>query len=241
METVIAQLVRSLDADSSEVAEEAQYSLIDLGPQVLDQLIEAAPHLTPFGQLCAVEVFSALGDPRPEDALVAMLSSDGPVVRQWAAEALGEIGIQHAVPALRQAYENFRRSGEDLTHSEAMALRRALTELGARTVVLPPGAAALRRQVDHLDPAWPAARLAEVIEELAAHGQATLCFQIWRIEDGKAYHRPGSDIDWAVDRQKPWPRIVAECRDWALLAADATDQEDPDLVATVCWIAAEDL
>ncbi|MET8756151.1 HEAT repeat domain-containing protein [Streptomyces sp. NPDC004667] len=241
MESVIAQRVGELDADSSEVAEDAQHALTAMGPQVLDQLIAAAPGLGSFGQLCAIEVFSALGDPRPGDALIGMLSSDNTVVRQWAAESLGELGIQHAVPDLRQAYESFRQRGESPDHSEGVALRWALTELGERTLVLPLRASALRCHVDQLDPAWPTAHLAEVIEDLAAHDQAVLYFQVWRIKDGKgAFGGQGPGIDWDVDRQKSWPQIVSECRDWALLAADATDKA-LHLVATICWIDAADL
>ncbi|MET9221286.1 MULTISPECIES: HEAT repeat domain-containing protein [unclassified Streptomyces] len=241
MESVIARLVGELDADSSEVAEDAQHGLTAMGPQVLDRLIEAAPGLSSFGQLCAIEVFSALGDPRPGDALVRMLRSDNTVVRQWAAEALAELGIHRAVPDLRQAYENFRRGGEAPDHSEGVGLRRALAELDARSVVLPPAAAGLRRHVEHLDPAWPTACLAEVVDDLAAHGQAVLYFQVWQVRDGGgAFGGGGPSIDWDVDRQKPWPQIVSECRDWALLAADATDKA-AHLVATICWIGAEDL
>ncbi|WP_439681244.1 hypothetical protein [Embleya sp. MST-111070] len=64
MESVIARSVDELDADSSEVAEDAQHALIAMGPQVLDRLLVAAPGLGSFGQLRAIEVFGALGDPR---------------------------------------------------------------------------------------------------------------------------------------------------------------------------------
>lgn len=57
----VARLMGELDADSSEAAEDAQHALIALGPQVLDH-----------GQLCAIEVFSAPGDPRPGDVLIDM-------------------------------------------------------------------------------------------------------------------------------------------------------------------------
>ncbi|HET6359306.1 HEAT repeat domain-containing protein [Streptomyces sp.] len=178
MESVIAQRVSDLDADSSDVAEDAQHALIAMGPQVLDHVIAAAPGLGAFGQLCAIEVFSALGDPRPGDVLIGMLDSDDTVVRQWAAEALAELGLRRAVPHLRRTYETFRQSGEAPDHSEGVALRWVLTDLGARDVVLPPRAAALRRPVDGLGLAWPTAHLVETIEELADHKQAVLYFQV---------------------------------------------------------------
>ncbi|MFG2986715.1 HEAT repeat domain-containing protein [Streptomyces sp. NPDC048258] len=241
MDTVIAQRVGELDADSSEVAEDAQHALIAMGPQVLDQLIAAVPGLNAFGQLCAVEVFTALQDPRPGDVLIGLLESENATVREWAAEALAELGVQRAVPDLWRVYEAFRGRGEAPDSCEGEALRWALTDLGARRVVLPLRTAALRRPLENLDPAWPTADLAEVIDDLAAHNQAVLNFQIWQITPaGRVFAGRGPGIDWDVDRLRPWPEIVSECREWSLLAAEATD-ESSDLVATICWIDAADL
>ncbi|WP_374774644.1 hypothetical protein OG756_18395 [Streptomyces sp. NBC_01310] len=244
METVIAQRVGELDADSSEVAEDAQHALIAMGPQVLDQLIAAVPALNAFGQLCAIEVFSALQDPRPGDALIGLLQNENATVREWAAEALARLGIQRAVPDLWRVYEAFRGRGEAPDDCEGEGLRRALTDLGARKVVLPPRTAALRRPVENLAPAWPTADLAEVINDLAAHDQAVLHFQLWQITpDGRAFAGRGPGIDWDVDRLLSWPEIVSECREWSLLAAEAAEAADKsaDLVATICWIDAADL
>ncbi|MET9890434.1 hypothetical protein ABZZ47_09505 [Streptomyces sp. NPDC006465] len=241
MNGTVTQRVGELDADSSEVAEDAQHALIAMGPEVLDELIAAAPHLGAFGQLCAIEVFTALKDPRPGDVLVGLLDSENATVRQRAAEALADLEIQRAVPALQRAYEAFRQRDEAPDDSEGVALRWALADLGAREIVIPPRAAALRASLDNLDPAWPTAHLAEVIEDLAAHDQAVLYFQVWRIgQDNGAFGGHGPGIDWDIDRQLSWRQIVAECRDWSLLAAEATDKA-PDLVATICWIDASDL
>ncbi|MER7770973.1 hypothetical protein [Kitasatospora sp. NPDC096140] len=241
MDGTIAQRVGELDADSSEVAEDAQHALIAMGPEVLDELIAAVPQLGAFGQLCAIDVFTALKDPRPGDVLIGLLDSENATVRQWAAEALAGLGIQRAVPDLQRVYEAFRQRGEAPDDSEGEALRWALTDLGARELVIPPRADALRASPGNLDPAWPTAHLAEVIEDLAAHGQAVLYFQVWQIKpDDGAYWRRGPGIDWDIDRRLPWARIVTECRDWALLAAEETDKA-PDLVATISWIDASDL
>jgi hypothetical protein len=241
MDGTIAQRVGELDADSTAVAEDAKHTLIAMGPDVLDELITAVPGLGPFGQLSAIEVFTALGDPRPGDVLIDLLDSESPIVRQWAAEALADLEIQRAVPGLRRAYEAFRQRGEAPDDIEGVALRGALSELDARDVVIPPSAAALRRSVENLDPVWPTVHLAEVIEDLAAHGQAVLYFQVWRVTPGSGtFWDRGPEIDWDIDRRSPWAQIVADCRDWALLAAEATDKA-PDLVATICWIDASDL
>ncbi|OIJ99664.1 hypothetical protein BIV25_09210 [Streptomyces sp. MUSC 14] len=241
MENEIARRVAELDAESTEVAEEAQHTLIALGPQVLEPLIAAALALNPFGQLCAIEVFTALADPRPADVLIGMLSSESATVRQWAGEALAELGVRRAVPGLRQAYNAFLRSGEAPDESEGEGLRRALTELGARESFLPPRSAALRDPDGEPVDLWPVEHLPEVIRDLADHGQAVLCFQIWELRpDGRRFHvgRPG--IDWEVDRDRPWPETVVSCRDWALLAAEAVDVA-PDRVVTISWIDATDL
>jgi len=240
MDSTIARLVGELDAESTEVAEEAQHALTAMGPEVLDELIAAVPRFASFGQLCAIEVFTALRDPRPGDVLIGLLDSESATVREWAAGALADLGIRRAGPAIQRAYDAFRRRGESPDDSEGVGLRGALTDLGARDVVIPPRAAALRASVGPLDPAWPTVHLAEVIEDLASHGQAVLYFQLWQVKNGSAFGVGGPGIDWDVDRRWPWARIVADCRDWALLAADAT-AKDPDLVATVCWIDACDL
>ncbi|MER7846245.1 HEAT repeat domain-containing protein [Kitasatospora sp. NPDC096077] len=238
---MIAQRVGELDADSTEVAQDAQYSLIAMGPAVLDELIAATPGLGAFGQLCAVEVFTALKDPRPADVLIGLLGSGNATVRQWAAEALADLGIRRAVPALRRTYDAFRQRGEAPDHSEGEALRWALTDLGAREVVLPPRTAALAVPQQKLEWVWPVVHLAEVIADLAAHDQAVLYFQVWRVGPGKGlFGVGGPDIDWDVDRRLPWAGIVADCRDWALLAAEAT-AGGADLVATISWIDAADL
>ncbi|MBO1417359.1 hypothetical protein J0670_22440 [Streptomyces sp. FH025] len=223
------------------MAMDAQYALIAEGPEVLDELVAAVPHLGTYGQLCALEVFTALKDPRPGDVLIDLVDSEAATVRQWAAEALADLEIRRAVPAIRRAYEAFRRRGEAPDDSEGEGLRWALTDLGAREPVIPPRAAALRASLEDVGSAWPTAHLAEVIEDLAAHDQAVLYFQVWRVEQGKGvFWQRGPGIDWDVDRRSPWARIVADCRDWALLAAEATDKA-PGLVATISWIDASDL
>ncbi|WP_258056260.1 HEAT repeat domain-containing protein [Streptomyces sp. Ru62] len=241
MEDEIARRVAELDAESTEVAEDAQHALIALGPRVLEPLIAAAPALNPFGQLCAIEVFTALADPRPINVLIGMLGSESGTVRQWAAEALAELGVRRAVPRLRQAYDAFLRRGEAPDDSEGEGLRWALTELGGREEVLPPRSAALMWPGEAPGRLWLAEHLAEVIRDLADHGQAVLYFQIWEVtSDGGRRWVSGPGIDWDVDRDGPWPETVAFCRDWALLAAEAVDVA-PDRVATISWIDATDL
>ncbi|MFI9255509.1 HEAT repeat domain-containing protein [Streptomyces sp. NPDC053069] len=197
--------------------------------------------MNPFGQLCAIEVFTALAAPRPADTLIGMLSSGSATVRQWAAEALAELDVRRAVPRLRQAYHAFLGREEAPDDSEGEGLRWALTELGGRETVLPPRSAALRSSSGALNGLWPVEHLPEVIRDLADHGQAALCFQLWELtHNGGRRGVGGPGIDWHVDRDRPWPKTVTSCRDWALLAAEAVDVT-PDRVATISRIDVTDL
>lgn len=237
----IKQWVVDLGADSSGVAENAQHWLASLGSRVLDRVMAAVPGLDYFGQLCAIEIFTAVGDPRPAGVLIDLLASESATVREWAAEALAELRIEHAVPAIHSAYTAFRRSGDRPDYTEGVALRRALTDLGAREQVLPSEAADLRVPAGSFRHAWPVGHLGRVIGLLAEHGQAVLYFQLWQAQpEGGTFRAQFAKIDWAVDRSLPWDRIVTHCRDRAQLAA-AEIFPRPGLVATIEWIAAADL
>jgi hypothetical protein len=241
MDESIDDLLEQLDADRGEVAEDAQHALITLGPQVVEPLMAKVPQLGRFGQLCAIEVFIALGDVRPVDVLIELLTSEDFTVRSWAAEALGDLGAERAVPALRDAYEQWKTLGEQLDDSEAGCLRWALTQLGARERVLPPRVAELQAGGEGPGSFWRAVDLAEVIEDLAGHQQAVLDFLIWRVRsDGGLSWVSGPDLDWEVDRESPWLQTVAECRDWALLAAGEFTR-DTDLAAMINWVDASDV
>lgn len=237
----IQRWVADLGADSGEVAENAQHRLASLGPQVLDRVMAAVPGLDYFGQLCAIEIFTELGDPRPASVLIELLAGESATVRERAAEALAELRIERAVPAIQAAYAVFRRSGEPPDYTEGVGLRAALTDLGGREQVLPSEGAALRVPVGLFRHAWPVEHLARVIGLLADHGQAVLYFQLWQARpEGRVFRAEFCQIDWAVDRALPWDRIVTHCRDWAQLAA-AEASPRPGLVATIEWIAAADL
>ena len=237
----IDQWVTDLGSDDAEVAENAQHGLAYLGPRVLDRVVAAVPGLGRFGQLCAIEIFTELGDPGPAAALIELLASEDTTVRQWAAEALAGLRIERAVPAIQAAYAAFRRSGEPPDHSEGVGLRYALTALGDRDQALPPEAAALQTAIAPFERAWPVEHLEHVIDRLAEFSQAVLYFQLWQIlPDGRAIWHGGPQIDWAIDRNLSWSRIVTDCRDRAQLAATAISPR-ADLVAAVEWIAAADL
>jgi len=237
----IARRVRDLDSESTERAEDAQHALAHLGPRVLGPVIEALPGLSRFGQLCAIEIFTAVGDPSPGAALIELLVSDHETVREWAAESLEALRIEQAVPALQAAYAAFLRGGEPLDHSEGVRLRSALTTLGAREQILPPGAVALQDTASRFEYAWPVEHLGRVIGLLAESDQAVLYFLVWeKRADGSLGWHSGPQIEWNVDRDAPWSRIVTDCRDWAQLAASAIPAR-AELVACLEWIGFDDL
>ncbi|MGW7385675.1 HEAT repeat domain-containing protein [Streptomyces sp. NPDC054794] len=99
----IASLVQQLDGEAG-ASYDARAELIGIGPEVIPAVVEGLPSLGGFGQLTAIEVFEGVGDARCGPALVELLDSDDPTVREWAAMALASLEIDGAVEPLRRAY-----------------------------------------------------------------------------------------------------------------------------------------
>ncbi|MFE1030005.1 hypothetical protein ACFW5I_36705 [Streptomyces sp. NPDC058818] len=85
-----------------------------------------------------------MGDPRCGTALIGLLDSDNPTVREWAAMALAILDIDDAVEPLRRAYRACLARATPPDWTESVGIRWALTELGARTPVVTPLTARLR-------------------------------------------------------------------------------------------------
>ncbi|WP_232234172.1 HEAT repeat domain-containing protein [Micromonospora chokoriensis] len=236
----IARLIGLLDDDSTEVAEAAKAELISIGGEVVQPLSAAVGSLDPFGQLCAIEVFEHLGDAAAGPVLIDLLGSADETVREWSARAVAELGVREAVPQLRAAYRQQRLSGGELDWSEAVAIRAALTALGARHEVLPPLTAALRTTAASIQSAWPSARLVDVVNDLADHDQAVLYFMLWAVIDGRAFWNGHESVDEPLDVGKPWRQVVEDARESALLEA-ALVVPRPNLFATVEWIDRADV
>ncbi|WP_234439908.1 hypothetical protein [Streptomyces bicolor] len=83
MTTHIERLVQQLD-DGTGPSYDARAELIDMGADALPALIDGLPSLGGFGQLTAIEVFEEVGDPRCGPALIGLLNSDNPTVRECA-------------------------------------------------------------------------------------------------------------------------------------------------------------
>jgi hypothetical protein len=235
----IARLIGLLDDDSTEVAEDAKDALISIGVEVVEPLVAAVASLEPFGQLSAIEVFEHFGDAAAGPVLIDLLSSEHDTVREWSARAIAQLGVCDAVPALQAAYQRLRASDGRLDDSEAVAIRRVLTELGARDEVAPPLTASLRAPAGGLDHAWPADRLDELINELADHRQAVLYFMLWLVTDSGTFWHGHESLDREFDRHAPWLAVVEAARESALLEAAFVPQR-PNLFVTLEWIDESD-
>jgi hypothetical protein len=235
----IAQLIELLDDESTDIVEDAKHELMSIGSSVVQRLMAAVPRMRSYGQLCAIEIFEHLGDAGAAPVLIGLLDSEHETVREWSAHTLARLGVHEAVPALQAAYQRVRISGTPPGFTEPVSLRHALTTLGARRPVIPPLTASLRVATGPWDQMWPAARLEEVINDLAEHNQAVLYFSLWAITGTGSYGISHETLDWEFDPHSPWPQTVATAREMALMeAAFIPDREN--LVALVEWIDESD-
>jgi len=239
MDESVADLIAALDSADAGEAEEAQALLIAKGHRddVLLALIAAIPDFGRFGQLCGIEVFISIGDSRAGDTLVKMLRSEDETVRQWAANAVGELNVRGAVPELMHAYEQVKQRGTPLDWTEPEAIRTALTALGARPIVLPSRAAALAREEGPFSRCWDAGDLHEVLRELVNANQLILYFQHWA-PWGDTYtwkSTPGWDLPWDL----PWSELVSASGTAALHSARLAGIAR-GVVATVSWMDQSD-
>ncbi|MFD0335545.1 HEAT repeat domain-containing protein [Streptomyces erythrogriseus] len=96
MTSPIETLIQQLDGKADE-SYDARAELIRIGADAIPAVISGLPSLGGFGQLTAIEVFEEVGDPRCGPALIDLLNSDNPTVREWAAMALASLEINGAV------------------------------------------------------------------------------------------------------------------------------------------------
>ncbi len=235
MEEEVRRLIALLDDDSTEVAEDAKAALISIGIEVLKPLATAMPSLKRYGQLSAIEAFEHLGDATVGPVLIDLLNSEHDTVREWSASAIAQLGVRTAGPALQAAYQRLRTEGRRLDDSEAVTIRRVLTELGIRREVAPPMMASLATPAGTLDRAWPVDRLDELITELADCRQAVLYFTVWSVTDGRTFWHGHESLDREFDQHAPWTTVVEAAREVALVEAAFVPRR-PNLYVTVEWI-----
>ncbi|UUU40204.1 HEAT repeat domain-containing protein [Streptomyces sp. NBC_00162] len=136
-----------------------------------------------------------MGDPRCGPALIGLLGGDNPTVREWAAIALASLEIDDAVEPLRRAYRACLERATSREWTEPDGIRWALTELGARSPVVPSLTARLRTDTGSDSPGWPSAHFTAIINDLAA---------IPRPAIGALRHWPA-----CMRPPGPWPTPVA--------------------------------
>lgn len=174
-------LIAELDDEDTGLAELAEAELRDdYGPLLVDPLLEAMPEFGNFGILSAVELLEEFGDERAGPTLIALLDSEDRVVREWAARALGELGIKDAIDPLKLAYERVKARRTPLHWTEPVTIRDALTSLGGREEVIAASAERLQKSDPIQGRYWERAHADEVIDALADAGQAIVSVQAWR-------------------------------------------------------------
>lgn len=237
------QLTQQLDADSADQAMDAQAELTHRGrhTDVVAPLLRALPALSRYGQLCAIEIVEELDDRRADQPLIALLTSEHDTVREWAAGALGRRRVHQALPILQRAYQTSIQRRDPPDWSEPVALRQALTDLGARHPIVPSLTASLQTTAPNDWPAWPSTRLVDVIDDLANNDQVTLYFALWRVEpDGRMYGTEYSRDETDLDFAQPWPDLVVQARNRAVGEARRA-KVAAQVLATIEWIDRSDV
>ncbi|MFB7867149.1 HEAT repeat domain-containing protein [Streptomyces sp. NPDC056069] len=239
MTSHIETLVQQLDGEADE-SYDARAELIRIGAEAIPAVVSGLPFLGGFGQLTAIEVFEESGDPRCGPALIGLLDSDNPAVREWAAMALASLKIDGAVEPVRRAYRACLERATPPDWSEPEGIRWALTELGVRAPVVPPLTTPLRASTADDAPGWPSTHFTEIINDLADHAQVILYSQFWRVDAGRTYCVSGLDLNWELDWTAPWEHLVEESRAWSLLEASEAPTGS-DIFVAPTWIDRTDL
>jgi hypothetical protein len=232
----IGALIAALRSRKTGDAEDAKAELIGLGAEVIELLIAATPSLPRLGQLCAIDVFRAVGDRRAGPTLISLLQSDFESVRSWSADALGGLHIAEAVPALEEAYKTCFQHNTPPHWLEPTSIRWALTELGARQPVIPPVTAKV--MVNYRGRGyWPRGCLFEVLADLADHDQVVAYMMAWRVAPNGEPHLQGVEgsSEWDPDWSQPWPQLVRASRDAARNQAALLNPDD-ELLVSIEWL-----
>lgn len=238
----VSDLIGELNYSSDGRGEEAKFELISRGVEVVPELAARVVGLQRLGKLLAIEALQTLGDPRACSSLIALLRDDDATVVEWSAGALGSLGCPEAVAPLLELRSRLVATKVPPDWAGPVALRRALSDLGARHAVLPVATAKLKVQRSDTNmQLFKSADLTTVIEDLAGLSQVILYFQVWRIGDNGHLYWVQSDHDkWSFDWSAPWSDNVAAAH--AVGRANAAKLvPQPDLLVQPEWIDQDDL
>jgi hypothetical protein len=235
----IGRLIHDLDDSYGGVADEAEYSLIKLGPDVVGPLIATIPSLG-HGKVFAINVLEAVGDRRAGPSLIDLLDDENDLVRQYSARTLATLRIEAAVPALKHAYEESKRRGTPPDWTEPEEIRHALTVLGARPARMPSLAASLRVTPARGYEAWPSDRLVDVVKDLVAHHQLVYALHLSRLDKNGQLYGVTETPSWKIDWNAPWSELFSATSSEALEAA-ASVVPRPDVYVNIGWLDQSDL
>jgi hypothetical protein len=238
----VSGLIGELNYSSDGRGEEAKFELISRGVEVVPELAARVVDLERLGKLLAIEVFETLGDGRACSSLIALLRDDDTTVVEWSARALGSLGCLEAVGPLLELRSRLVAARVPPDWTGPVALRRALSDLGARQPIVPEVTASLKVQRADTDmQLFRSADLTTVIEDLAGLCLVILYFQVWRIgDDGHLYWVQSDGEEWTFDWSAPWSDIVAAAH--AVARANAAKLVPlPDLLVQPEWIGEDDL
>jgi hypothetical protein len=238
----VSDLIGELNYSSEGRGDEAKFELISRGLEVVPELAARVVDLERLGKLLAIDVFETLGDTRACSSLIALLRDDDATVVEWSAGALGSLGCREAVGPLLDLRSRLVAARVPPDWTGPVALRRALSDLGARQAFVPEVTASLRVQrADTGMQLFRSADLSTVIEDLAGFSQVVLYFQVWRIgDDGHLYGVRGDSQEWRFDWSAPWYDNVAAAH--AVARANAARLvPQPDLLVQPEWIDEDDI
>ena len=252
MET-LDELIATLDSEDRNAAEEAQVALIGTsksGVAVLPKLLDSAQQFRRFGLLCTIDViegiaeFGKTGELNHPAAtgvgafLSLMLTNEDSTVREWAAISAGGLRLQETVEAIRDAWQQSKQRNDPPGWSEPTAYRNALSELGAREIVLPVLAFETRLQMSPFGYCWKSEDLLPV---LSAFNEAD------QIITGVQYYRRSDNSGYRLDNRKDWPTGSNAIDDWnKIVRAQAeeiakTPVPPIDVYTTIEWIDRTDI
>jgi len=233
-----------MNSENTELAEDAQKSLAELGQDAISPILARLPTLGVFAQRCALdllerspsEVLSQVSQDELQRAIHPLLDSTDEVVREWSANVLGRAKSRASIPILRHALKKSRERGIPPDWTEPVAMRSALTDLGDRIEIIP---RLLQETCRHeFARCWPAQLLPNLIEALAEEQQILLYFTTWQ-PHGDAWCWVDSP-SWEISLHGPWPDQVQTGKKHALDAIK-TWQAPEMSVISLEWIAETDL
>jgi hypothetical protein len=240
------ELLADLDNEDTSVALDAQISLEDRGEEAIKPILFLLPSLGFYGQSCALDLLSSwpislLQDrynPSVADVLIPLIRSQSSYVRQESTSILGNLGAKEAIPEIEQALKKVKAEGMPLDYCEPVAYRRTLTELGARTDIVPCHMALHQQHFGGYGLCWPATLLIECIESLSSESQVLLYYQAWQ-KRGDSYFWQETP-QYEIDLTGSWNDVVIRS---AELAIETVHRWIPpnNSVVTLEWIGEKDL